>query len=304
MEDNVVLAMLQEKRMVRISAPMVRYSKLAFRMLVRNHGVDVAYTPMIISDCFVRSQAARDVEFTTNEKDRPLVVQFAAHNAEDFAAATEYVSPYADGVDLNCGCPQRWAMSEGYGSHLLKHPERIADMVATARRRTTIPVSVKIRIATDIPMTVELARRAERAGAAWITVHGRTPQQRCQPVDYDAIKAVKDALAIPVVANGDIMTLVDAEAVYARTGVNGVMSARGLLSNPALFDVNASVRGIAAEWVELALSSGTPFPCFHHHLMYMLEGVMSRSGSSLSVHDWLIYHLLFPMYIFVFLCFN
>ena len=77
---------------------MVRYSKLAFRLLVMNHAVDIVYTPMIISDCFVRSQRSRDVELTTHPKDRPLVVQFAAHNAEDFAAAAAYVAPYADGV--------------------------------------------------------------------------------------------------------------------------------------------------------------------------------------------------------------
>src|SRR4051812_8835344 len=94
--DNPIIAMFEDKKFMRISAPMVRYSKLAFRTLVRRHGMDVAYTPMIVSDCFVRSQAARDVEFTTHGEDRPLVVQFAANNAADFALAAEYVAPFAD----------------------------------------------------------------------------------------------------------------------------------------------------------------------------------------------------------------
>lgn len=122
MEDsNPILQLFATKPLVTVCAPMVRYSKLAFRTLVRRHGVDVAFTPMIIADCFVRSRAARDVEFTTHAQDRPLVVQFAANDAEVFSAAVEYVAPHADGVDLNCGCPQRWAMSEGLGSQLLRH---------------------------------------------------------------------------------------------------------------------------------------------------------------------------------------
>lgn len=258
---------------------MVRYSKLAFRLLVRHYGADIAYTPMIISDCFVRSKAARDIEFTTNAKDRPLVVQFAAHNTEDFAAAVEYVAPFTDGVDLNCGCPQRWAMSEGYGSRLLRQPEKIEDMVKTATRRTSVPVSIKIRISDDIKETVELARRAEHAGAAWLTVHGRTPRERCQPVNYAAIATVKDALSIPVLANGDINSVADARRVCESTGVNGVMSARGLLANPGLFDETACLTDIVRKWVELSLATGTTFACFHHHLMFMLEGAHSRSGA-------------------------
>eukprot|EP00048_Salpingoeca_helianthica_P021428 m.12199 g.12199 ORF g.12199 m.12199 type:complete len:311 (+) comp5971_c0_seq2:127-1059(+) len=276
--DNPILAALGSGELVRVCAPMVRYSKLAFRRLVRRHGVDVAYTPMIISDCFVRSATARDVEFTTMPEDRPLVVQFAANNAEDFAAAVQYVAPYADGVDLNCGCPQRWAMAEGYGSHLLRHPEHVADMVSTATRRVpSVPVSVKIRISDNLQETVEFARRAEHAGAAWVTVHGRTPKQRSQPVNIEAIRVVREALHVPVIANGDVNSIADAAHIRERTGVHGVMSARGLLANPALYDEHATLKGIVKEWVELALETGTPFPCFHHHLMFMLENAFSRS---------------------------
>ncbi len=276
--SNKVLALFAEKKFVTICAPMVRYSKLAFRQLVRRHGVDIAYTPMIISDCFVRSKIARDVELTTCDTDRPLVVQFAAHNADDFASAVEYVAPFADGVDLNCGCPQRWAMSEGYGAQLLRHPEKIADMIQMATRRTKTPISVKVRISDNIHETIELARRAERAGAAWITVHGRTPRERCQPVNYPAIALVKSSLSIPVVANGDITSNAIAEKVWEITGVNGVMAARGLLSNPAMFDDGAVLEDVVKEWVDISLGIGTPFPCFHHHLMFMMESVLSRSG--------------------------
>ena len=82
--------------------------------------------------------------------DRPLVVQFAATNAEDFARAAELVAPFSDAVDLNCGCPQRWALSEGYGAALIKQPALIADMVQQARARSNLPISIKIRIHADL----------------------------------------------------------------------------------------------------------------------------------------------------------
>jgi len=105
---------------------------------------------MIVADSFVQSSKARDNEFTTSDGDRPLVVQFAAHNAKDFADAAELVAPFADGVDLNCGCPQRWALAEGYGAHLIKHPELVADMISQAGSRSGLPVSIKIRIHSDL----------------------------------------------------------------------------------------------------------------------------------------------------------
>ena len=111
---------------VRICAPMVRYSKLAFRNLVRLYDCDLAFSPMILADSFYQSQKARDNEFTTNEvltfanleyrelkslfqEDKPLIVQFAANKAEYFSGSAELVSKHCNGVDLNCGCPQRWA---------------------------------------------------------------------------------------------------------------------------------------------------------------------------------------------------
>ena len=92
---------------------MVRYTKLQFRQLVRKYDCDLTYTPMIMSNSFIRSQKARDIEFTTNLTDRPLIVQFAANNCEDLASASAFVHKHCDGIELNCGCPQKWAMQEG-----------------------------------------------------------------------------------------------------------------------------------------------------------------------------------------------
>ncbi|CAH3141600.1 unnamed protein product [Porites lobata] len=273
------LELFEKKEVVRICAPMVRYSKLPFRTLVRRYGCDLAFTPMIISDSFVKSIKARDMEFTTNSGDRPLVAQFAASNAKDFADAAEIVAPFVDGVDLNCGCPQRWAMQEGYGAKLISSPELIQDIVKqTVSRVPGLPVSIKIRIHDNIKKTIQLCRQAEMAGVSWITVHGRTVRQRGEPANWDAIKLIKESLSIPVVANGDIKSDSDVKNVHAKTGVKGVMAARGILNNPAMYaGYGVTPLECVADWINIALSLGTPFTNFHHHLMYMLEKVTSKA---------------------------
>jgi tRNA-dihydrouridine synthase 4 len=153
----------ENEKVVKICAPMVRYSKLPFRMLVREFGCDLAFTPMILADAFSASEACRNNEFTTNREDRPLIVQFAANKADDFVSAAKLVSPYSDGVDLNCGCPQRWAIQEGIGACLINKPEFIKDLVRRtksecSRDDESFSVSVKIRIHDNIERTVDLCR--------------------------------------------------------------------------------------------------------------------------------------------------
>lgn len=287
---------------VKICAPMVRYSKLAFRTLVRKYYCDLCYTPMIVASDFVKSVKARDSEFTTNQGDRPLIVQFAAKEAQTLADAACMVSPFADGVDLNCGCPQRWALSEGYGACLINKPDLVKDMVRQVRNQVDIPtfsVSIKIRIHDDIARTVDLCRKAEAAGVSWITVHGRSVEERHQPVHYEEIKTIKDSMSIPVVANGDIRNLKEVEHVHEMTGADGIMAARGLLANPAMFaGYEETPLRCIQDWVDIALEHGTPFTCFHHHLMYMMERISSRQekrvfnvlSSTSSVLDYLREH--------------
>nr|XP_041577512.1 tRNA-dihydrouridine(20a/20b) synthase [NAD(P)+]-like isoform X2 [Taeniopygia guttata] len=211
-------------QVVKICAPMVRYSKLAFRTLVRKYSCDLCYTPMIVAADFVRSAKARDSEFTTNKGDHPLIVQFAAKEAQVLCDAACIICPFADGIDVNCGCPQRWAISEGYGACLINKPELVKDMVRHVRNQIDNPkfsVSIKIRIHEDLKRTVDLCQKAEAAGVSWITVHGRTIEERHQPVHYDAIKIIKQSMSIPIVANGDIKSLKEAENVHHLTEADG-----------------------------------------------------------------------------------
>ncbi|XP_050181183.1 tRNA-dihydrouridine(20a/20b) synthase [NAD(P)+]-like isoform X2 [Myiozetetes cayanensis] len=221
---NDPMDLFRSGQVVKICAPMVRYSKLAFRTLVRRYSCDLCYTPMIVAADFVRSAKARDSEFTTNKGDHPLIVQFAAKEAQVLCDAARIVCPFADGIDLNCGCPQRWAMAEGYGACLINKPELVKDMVRHVRNQINNPkfsVSIKIRIHEDLKRTVDLCQKAEAAGVSWITVHGRSIEERHQPVHYDAIKTIKQSMSIPIVANGDIKTLKDAENVHQLTEADG-----------------------------------------------------------------------------------
>ncbi|XP_060745418.1 B-cell receptor-associated protein 29-like isoform X2 [Tachysurus vachellii] len=219
------MELFENGRVVKVCAPMVRYSKLAFRSLVRKYDCDLCFSPMIVAADFIRSAKARDSELTTNSSDRPLIIQFAATEAQTLATAAGLVAPFSDGVDLNCGCPQRWAMAEGYGACLMNKPQVVKDMVRHVRNQVDKPnyaVSVKIRIHKDVRKTVDLCQKAEAAGVSWITVHGRTSDERHQPVHYDVIRVIKESLRVPVIANGDIKTPGDVEAVCELTGVDGI----------------------------------------------------------------------------------
>ncbi|KAJ2162182.1 tRNA dihydrouridine synthase [Coemansia sp. RSA 552] len=273
-----ILQLFDAQPRLNVCAPMVRYSKGAFRELLRDYSVDIAYTPMILADVFASSKFARR-DYTTNDSDCPVVVQFAAHDPADLAHAAQIVAPFADGIDLNCGCPQKWAYSEHIGAYLSERPETVQDMVRAVKSVVDIPCSVKIRKhPTDMRQTVELVRRAEMMGVDWITIHGRNRHQKStEPVDYDAIRLVKESVSVPVLANGGIFTLDDANVMYSKTGVDGVMSARGLLQNPALFaGYEYTPLSCVERYVNMALAYGTPTFILHHHIMYMLERVMSN----------------------------
>ncbi|XP_072767226.1 tRNA-dihydrouridine(20a/20b) synthase [NAD(P)+]-like [Anoplolepis gracilipes] len=274
-----IVATLKEPRMIKICAPMVRYSKLQFRTLVRRYECDICFTPMILADSFMQSLKARENEFTTHEEDKPLIVQFAAKTVNDFVGATEMVAPYCNGVDLNCGCPQRWAMKEGYGADLLKKPELVRDLVYEIRNRIPRPftVSVKIRLLKDIRQTIMLCQILEKAGASFLTVHARTPEMRNEPIDLDNLKLLRDCVQLPLVANGDVKNLENAEFLFKESRCEGVMSARGILSNPALFSGYSTTPLVCVQdWLNITSTITTEFQCFHHHLVFMLEKILPK----------------------------
>jgi tRNA-dihydrouridine synthase 4 len=127
---------------------------------------------MILADVFKSSEFARESDFSTNDRDDPVVIQFAASNGSDLADAAELASPYVSGIgmysaparrksqfheakhghfiDINCGCPQKWAIQEKIGAHLMSQPETVRDMIRTVKGRLNIPCSIKIRVHPDL----------------------------------------------------------------------------------------------------------------------------------------------------------
>lgn len=276
-----MLEMLKEPRMIKVCAPMVRYSRLQFRTLVRHYDCDICFTPMILADSFVQSNKARDNEFSTNNEDKPLIVQFAAKSVNDFVNATEMVAPYCNGVDLNCGCPQRWAIKEGYGADMLKKPDLVKDLIYQVRNRIPNPftVSVKIRLLKDIHKTIEFCRILEKAGASFLTIHARTPEMRNEPIDIDNLKLVRDSVKLPLIANGDVKNLESAEKLFIESNCEAVMSARGILTNPAFFSGHSvTPLSCVQDWLDITSTTPTQFLCFHHHLVFMLEKLLPKKN--------------------------
>ena len=271
-----------ENEFVKMQAPMVRYSKLAFRQLIRKYNTDICTTPMILAKEFWRSKEAREFDFCTSKDDSPLIVQFAASNATDLRYATELVLNYSNGVDLNAGCPQSWACKEEIGAYLSGKPEIVADMVKQLNSicPSSYSKSIKIRLHKDLTITSELMRRAEIMGVDFITIHGRTRAERTKvPVRLDDIKLLNEQVAVPCLANGDIYTLEDAKSVISKTGCRGVSVARGLLQNPQLFTGAKNPNWACVEaYLDLSIKYQTHPYILSHHISYMMESLVSKTS--------------------------
>ena len=264
-----------EKRPFYVAAPMVRYSKLPFRALVRDYACDLVYTPMILAKEFSNHPNARNSDFSSNARDRPLVVQFAANDPVVLARACEIVLPYTDAIGLNCGCPQSWACQEGIGAHLMKDPQLVSEMVKAAKSRCgkQLVFETKMRVHRDLRESVSWAQQMEAAGIDFLTVHGRTKNTRSStPVDLDAIKLIKENVSVPVVANGDAVNFKEVQRIAEYTNVDGVMSARGLLANPALFAGYEKCPWSAVErFLGYSRAYGLPVALIQHHVTEMMS---------------------------------
>ena len=228
-----------------IAAPLAGISKPVYRSLMREYGAGLCVSEMI-SDKALHYQNAKTFDMCrTNKDEHPVALQLFGNDPLTMGEAATYLSEHTDCdiIDINMGCPAPKISSNGSGSALMKNPRLCGEIVKAVTAVTDIPVTVKIRKGWDDDSVnaVVVAKICESAGAAAITVHGRTRQQYYKPpVDYDIIKAVRESVSVPVIANGDIDSAERAKEVMDITGCDLVMIGRATLGNPWIFSqINA-----------------------------------------------------------------
>jgi len=247
-------------------APMAGATDLAFRELCRLHGAEYTVTEMISAKALVLEQASRRTKVhrtaqlaTITRTEAPTAIQIFGHEPEVMAEAARLLASgeYAGAVstalpaaiDINMGCPVPKIVNNGEGSALMKEPDTAVAIVRAVKTAVKLPVTVKMRAGWDFASrnAPELAQRLEDAGADLLCVHGRTRQQFYEPSsDNRIIAAVKAAVSIPVVGNGDLCCAEDVQHMIEQTACDGVMIGRGALGNPFLFDeVCAALEGRA-----------------------------------------------------------
>lgn len=220
-------------------APMAGVTDLAFRAICKSFGCGLTYTEMVSAKgMYYKSENTREMlKLAPGEK--PAAMQIFGSDADIMASiAMEVQQAGADIIDINMGCPTPKIIKNGDGSALMKKPELVAEIVRKVSAAVTVPVTVKIRKGWDENSVnaVEIAKIAEQNGAKAVTVHGRTREQFYSgKADWNIIKLVKQAVSIPVIGNGDVVSPQTAEQLLQQTGCDGVMIGRGAEGNPWIF---------------------------------------------------------------------
>ena len=227
-----------------VLAPMAGVSDRAYRELCVRFGAAYCVSEMVSSKALSFNSKKSEELMEISDLERPCGIQIFGDDPKCMADAAKHaLENKPDIIDINMGCPAPKISSNGSGSALMKNPRLCGEIVKAVTAVTNIPVTVKIRKGwdDDSVTAVEVAKICESAGAAAITVHGRTRQQYYKPpVDYDIIRAVRESVSVPVIANGDIDSAERAKEVMDITGCDLVMIGRATLGNPWIFSqINA-----------------------------------------------------------------
>ena len=247
-------------------APMAGVTDRTFRLLCRRFGAEYLVSEMVSAKALCYEQLAKRREASVGgsaplaaltRDEAPMAVQLFGHEPEFMAEAAQLlesgsyrgcvseIPPAA--IDINMGCPVRKIVGNGEGSALMKDVSLAARIVEATVRAVRLPVTVKIRAGWDASSinAPELARAVEAAGASLICVHARTREQMYSPgIDLGVIAAVKEAVSIPVIGNGDVTSAESALRMMRESGCDGVMIGRGAMGNPWLFsELTAAMEG-------------------------------------------------------------
>lgn len=208
---------------------------LPFRQLAMRYGAGLVVTEMVASRELVQDTAESWARLK-HAGFKPHMVQLAGRDAYWLAEAAKIAAGNgADIIDINMGCPAKKVIGGYAGSALMRDPDHALSLIEATVKAVDVPVTLKMRLGWDENSinAPDIARRAEQAGIRLVTIHGRTRMQFYQGrADWDAIRAVRDAISIPLIANGDVETSADVEDILRRSGADAVMVGRGSYGRP------------------------------------------------------------------------
>ncbi|QBZ82424.1 putative tRNA-dihydrouridine synthase [Hydrogenovibrio crunogenus] len=220
-------------------APMAGITDRIYRDICRETGASYAVSEMVASKKQLRESAKSSTRHADKTETSPRIVQLLGTQPDELVdAALWQQSQGADMIDLNMGCPAKKVCDVAAGSALMGQPELVADIFKSLTEAIDLPVTVKIRTGTDADNinAIEIAKLAQDSGLKAITIHGRTRVDKFNgQAEYDTIKAVKQAVEIPVIANGDICSPKEAQFVLKYTGSDGIMIGRAAQGYPWIF---------------------------------------------------------------------
>lgn len=228
-------------------APMAGVTDLPFRLICKEHGCGLLYTEMINSKALCYNDENTKKMLNIADEELPVAVQIFGSEPEYMAKATEILNEYPNEVlDINMGCPAPKVIKNGDGSALMKNPEQIKRILDKVLEKSKKPVTIKIRKGWDENSVnaIEIAKIAQEAGVDAITIHGRTREQYYSgKADWDIIEQIKSEIKIPVIGNGDVVTIEDAIAIKEKTKCDAIMIGRGAQGNPWIFEtINAYIQ--------------------------------------------------------------
>ncbi|MBB4437208.1 tRNA-dihydrouridine synthase B [Rhizobium leguminosarum] len=218
-----------------VLAPMSGVTDMPFRELAWRFGAGLVVTEMVASRELV-NDTAESWSRLSAAGFRPHMVQLAGREAHWMAEAAKIAADHgADIIDINMGCPAKKVIGGYSGSALMRDPDHALGLIEATVKAVDIPVTLKMRLGWDENSinAPDIARRAEAAGIQLVTIHGRTRMQFYEGrADWDAIRAVRDVISIPLIANGDVETAGDAQEILRRSGADAVMIGRGCQGRP------------------------------------------------------------------------